>query len=66
MGPIRYTSGVGLPVEPTDRAAAGDLAMQGDKDRRQRQASQRRRHHKEENPDADQFTHKEEQPEPEA
>ncbi|HYM13821.1 MAG TPA: hypothetical protein VEU62_23985 [Bryobacterales bacterium] len=63
MGPINYPSNVGLPVEPAERAAAGDFALQGDKDRRRRQAP-RRRHHENQDPDADQFTHQEEKPPP--
>jgi hypothetical protein len=46
-------------VEKTDRPAKGDLALQGDKDRRIERLLRRRQRQEEQDPDADQFTHRE-------
>ena len=58
MGPITFTTDMWPPVDPADRPARGELALNGEKDRRaNRLAHQRRRHQEETNPDADEFTH---------
>jgi hypothetical protein len=64
MGPFGLNPTIWPPVEPADRPAKGDLALSGDKDRRV-ERHLRRRHHRDENPDADEFTPHQEEPESE-
>jgi len=61
MGPINFKPTIWPPVEPTDRAARGDIALEGDKDRRVERHLRRRQQKK--NPDADEFVHQEEESE---
>ena len=58
MGPIGVTPGVALPVDPADRPARGELELSGERDRRAKRFLQRRRQ-QEEDPDADEFRHRE-------
>jgi hypothetical protein len=59
MGPLNFNPTIWPPVEKPDRAAKGDIALQGDKDRRIDRLMRRRQRQEEENPDADEFTHRE-------
>lgn len=61
MGPTHFNPTSYPPVEPTDRPAKGELSLSGDKDRRIDRLLRRRR--RQENPDADQFTHGEQETE---
>jgi hypothetical protein len=62
MSPIHFNPAIYPPVEPADRSAKGELSLTGDKDRRIERVLRRRR---QENPDADQFTPRQETEEPE-
>jgi hypothetical protein len=59
MGPLSFNPTIWPPVEKTDRLAKGDIALQGDKDRRLERLLRRRQRQEEQNPDEDQFTHQE-------
>jgi hypothetical protein len=65
MVPINFTPTIWSPVEPADRAAQGELELQGDKDRRRGRLPQRRRRREEAGLDADQFAPAEERNEAE-
>ena len=63
MGPINFNPTIWPPIEPTDRPARGDIALDGDKDRRLERHLRRRQHHQQEqDPDADEFTPRPEEP----
>ena len=63
MGPISNKQ-IWIPIDPAERPAGGELAMNGDKDRSVHRLPAQRRRHRETNPDADEFTHQEPEPEP--
>ncbi len=65
MPPIHFTPEPRLPVDPADRPSGGELGLSGERDRRIQRAFQRRRHQEESNPDADEFTPQETEPEEE-
>jgi len=61
MGPTQFNPTSYPPVEPADRPAKGELSLTGDKDRRIERLLRRRQ--RQENPDADQFTPRQEETE---
>ena len=61
MSPIHFNPANSTAVEPTDRPAKAELPLSLEKDRRSDRLLRRRR--RQENPDADQFTHGDHPPE---
>lgn len=65
MGPLNFDPTIWPPVEPADRPARGDLELSGEKDRRIERLARRRQRQEDRNPDADEFRHRESEPEEE-